>query len=157
MKKSFGYKKTGKSKPRETLENELKKQLDTFSVHSAIKLKGEFLEEPKWLLAVSSSVVYISVFEKSDRNNNFFQFFISLLWTSRNWNFWKTEEIWERGTKNDIEMLVKWFAKRGFQTKTKEFTYQVQTIDDKNLRNEIREPLRKNKFNSLVGMFCRQT
>ena len=56
-----------KTKPQETLEFEMIKQMQTFSFNPPINL----FEEGKWLLAVSSFECTISVFNITNENNSF--------------------------------------------------------------------------------------
>ena len=56
-----------KTKPQETLEFEMNKQMETFSFNPPINL----IEEGKWLLAVSSSECTNSVFNITNENNSF--------------------------------------------------------------------------------------
>ena len=56
-----------KTKPQETLEFKMNKQMQTFSFNPPIKL----IEEDKWFLAVSSFECTNSVFNITDENNSF--------------------------------------------------------------------------------------
>ena len=56
-----------KTKPQETLEFKLNKQMKSFSLSQPKNL----VEQGKWLLAVSSSEATNSVFEITDENNSF--------------------------------------------------------------------------------------
>ena len=56
-----------KTRPKETLEFKMKKQMKTFSFSPPINL----LEEGKWLLAVTSFEATNSVFNITDENNSF--------------------------------------------------------------------------------------
>ena len=56
-----------KTKPQETLEFKMNKQMQTFSFNPPINL----VEEDKWLLAVSSLECTNSVFNITDENNSF--------------------------------------------------------------------------------------
>ena len=56
-----------KTKPQETLEFKMNKQIETFSFSPPINL----VEEGKWLLAVTSFEVTNSVFNITDENNSF--------------------------------------------------------------------------------------
>ena len=56
-----------KSKPQETLEFKMNKQMQNFSFYPPINL----VEEGKWLLAVSSFEATNSVFNISNENNSF--------------------------------------------------------------------------------------
>ena len=56
-----------KTKPQETVEFEMNKQMQTFSFNPPINL----LDEVKWLLGVTSFECTNSVFNKTDENNSF--------------------------------------------------------------------------------------
>ena len=56
-----------KTKPQETLESKMNKQIQTFSFNPPINL----VEEGKWLLAVSSFECTNSVFNITNENNSF--------------------------------------------------------------------------------------
>ena len=56
-----------RTKPQETLEFKMKKQMQTFSFDSPINL----VEEGEWLLAVSSFECTNSVFNNTNENNSF--------------------------------------------------------------------------------------
>ena len=56
-----------KTKPRETLEFRMDRQMQTFSFNPPINL----IEEDKWLLAVSSFECTNSVFNITNENNSF--------------------------------------------------------------------------------------
>ena len=56
-----------KTKPQETLEFKMSKQMQTFSLSPPMNL----IEEGKWLLAVSSVECAIFVFNITDENNSF--------------------------------------------------------------------------------------
>ena len=56
-----------KTKPQETLEFKMNKQMQTFSSNPPINLD----EEGKWLLGVTSLECTNSVFNKTNKNNSF--------------------------------------------------------------------------------------
>ena len=56
-----------RTKPQETIEFKMNKQMQTFSFNPQINL----VEEDKWLLAVSSFECTSSVFNITDENNSF--------------------------------------------------------------------------------------
>ena len=56
-----------KTKPQETLEFKMNKQMHTFSFNPPINL----VEEDKWLIAVSSLECKFSVFNITNENNSF--------------------------------------------------------------------------------------
>ena len=99
-----------KSKPQETLELKMNKQLQTFSFNPPINLS----EEGKWLLAVTSLEATNSVSNITDENNSF------SLSTPGYWNSEDGEELinklnnlLELRSENVIELHVKEVEKRG--------------------------------------------
>ena len=91
-----------KSRPQQTLEFKMSKQMQTFSPNPPINLIGE----DKWLLAVTSAATN-SVFNITNENNNF-----SLStrghWTSEDGEQFITElkNVLELRSENDIELHV---------------------------------------------------
>ena len=99
-----------KTKPQETLEIKVNKQMETFSCPSPINLS----DEGKWLLAVTSIGATNSVFIVIDENNSF------SITTPGRWNSEGSEkltdklnEILEHRSENDIELHVEEVDKRG--------------------------------------------
>ena len=68
-----------KTKPQETIEFKMNKQMETFSFNPPIYL----FEEGKWLLAVTSFETTNSVFNITDKNNSF-SITTPGYWSSRN-------------------------------------------------------------------------
>ena len=99
-----------RTKPQETLDFKLNKQMQNFSFNSPIVL----LEEDKWLLAVSSFESTNSVFNITDENNGF------SIATPGHWKSEDTEEIitelnklLELRSQNGIDLHVDQVRKKG--------------------------------------------
>ena len=80
-----------KTKPQETLDFKMNKQMQTFSFNPPINLA----EEGKWLLAVSSSEANTSVFNRTDKNYSF------SITTPGHWNSESAEK-----TINELNILI---------------------------------------------------
>ena len=98
-----------KTKPQETLEFKLNKQVQTFSFNPAINL----VEEGKWLLKQPFKAKN-SVFDTTDENNSF------PITTPGYWNSESTKKTFDELNKlidlrseNDIELHVEQFRKKG--------------------------------------------
>ena len=99
-----------KTKPPETLEFKMDKQMQTFSFSPPIKL----VKEGNWLLAVSSFECTNSVFNITDDNNSF------SISTPGHWNSEDSEELinelnesLEIRSQNGIELHVEQVRKNG--------------------------------------------
>ena len=103
-----------KSRPQQTLEFKMSKQMQTFSPNPPINLIGE----DKRLLAVTSSAATNSVFNITNENKN-----VSIStrghWTSEDGEEFITElkNVLELRSENDIELHVESVIKRGNQIK----------------------------------------
>ena len=98
-----------KTKPQETLEIKMNKQIEIFSFNPPINLA----EEGKWLLAVISSAVTNSVFNKTHEKLSFSNS------TPGHWNSEDGEElikklnkVLELRSQNDIELHIKEVEKK---------------------------------------------
>ena len=136
-----------KTKPQETLEFKLNKQMQTFSFNPPINL----VEEGKWLLAVSSFECTNSVFNITDENNSF-----SIIIPGHYQN--KTDEK----TINDLnkllelkslELHVEEVKKRGNKIKIADKEYKLSDFDTQ--KNEIIEELKNVKYNDLEDLVHR--
>ena len=136
-----------KTKPQETLEFKMNKQMQTFSFNPPINL----IEEDKWLLAVSSFECTISVFNITDENNSF-----SIIIPGHYQN--KTDEK----TINDlnkllelksIELHVEEVKKRGNKRKIVDKEYKLSDFDTQ--KYEIIEELKNVKYNDLEDLVYR--
>ena len=133
-----------KTKPQETLEFKMNKQMETFSFSSAINL----VEEGKWLLAVSSFAVTNSVFNKTNENNSFS---ITIPCQSNSESAEKTIEelnkLLELRFENDIELHTEQVRKKGLILIK---DYSLSSLGT--FKNETLEELRIVKYNDLEDM-----
>ena len=124
-----------KTKPQETLEFKMNKQMQTFSFNPPINL----VEEGKWLLGVTSFECTNSVFKTTDENNSFL---INIP------GHWATEvdrktfaKIGELIELRSLELHVEEVEKRGQKIKIGDNEYKLSDFDSK--KNEILEELKK--------------
>ena len=139
-----------KTKPQETLEFKLNKQMQTFSFNPPINL----VEEGKWLMAVSSLECTNSVFYITNENNSF-AIIITGHYQSKSDekiidNLNKLKEL---RSENSIELHVKAFRKRGNKIKVGDKEYKLSDFD--NQRSEIVEELKKAKYNDIEDLVYR--
>ena len=136
-----------KTKPQETLEFKMNKQMQTFSFNPPINL----VEEGKWLIAVSSLECTNSVFNVTDDNNSF-----SIIIPGHYQN--KTDEK----TINDLnkllelkslELHVEEVRKRGNKIKIADKEYKLSDFD--NQKYEILQELKNVKYNDLEDLVYR--
>ena len=136
-----------KTKPQETLEFKMNKQMQTFSFNPPINL----VEEDKWLLAVSSFECTNSVFNITNENNSF-----SIIIPGHYQN--KSDEK----TINDLnkvlelkslELHVKEVKKRGNKLKIADKEYKLSDFD--NQKYEILQELKNAKYNDLEDLVYR--
>ena len=137
-----------KTKPQETLEFKMNKQMQTFSFNPPINL----VEEGKWLLAVSSLECTNSVFNITNKNNSF-----SIIIPGH----YKTEfaekvvndlnELYELTC--ELELHVEEIRKRGNIIKIEDKQYKLSDFDTQ--KNEILEELRNVNYNDLRDLFFR--
>ena len=136
-----------KTKPQETLEFKMNKQMQTFSFNPPINL----VEEDKWLLAVSSFECTNSVFNITNDNNSF-----SIIITGHYQN--KSDEK----TINDLNKLlelksldlhVEEVKKRGKKIKIANKEYKLSDFD--NQKYEILQELKNAKYNDLEDLVYR--
>ena len=133
-----------KTKPQETLEFKMNKQMQTFSFNPPINL----VVEGKWLIAVSSLECTNSVFIITDDNNSF-----SIIIPGHYQN--KTNEK----TINDLnkllelkslELHVEEVKKRGNKIKIADKEYKLSDFD--NQKYEILQELKNVKYNDLEDL-----
>ena len=136
-----------KTKPQETLEFKMNKQMQTFSFNPPINL----VEEGKWLLAVSSFECTNSVFNITNENNSF-----SIIIPGH----YKTEfaekvinDVNELYDLKSLELHVKEVRERGNKIKIGDKEYKLSDLD--NQKNEILEELKNVKYNDLKDMIYR--
>ena len=136
-----------KTKPQETLEFKMNKQMQLFSFNPPINL----VEEGKWLMEVSLFECTNSVFNITNKNNSF-----SIIIPGHYQN--KSDEK----TLNDLnkllelkslELHVKEVQKRGTKIKIGDNEYKLSDFD--NQKNEILEELKKVKYNDLEDLVYR--
>ena len=136
-----------KTKPQETLEFKMNKQMQTFSFNPPINL----VEEGKWLLAVSSLECINSVFNITNENNSF-----SIIIPGHYQN--KSDEK----TINDLnkllelaslELHVEEVKKRGNKLKIEDNEYKLSDFDTQ--KNKILDELKKAKYNDLEDLVYR--
>ena len=136
-----------KTKPQETLEFKMIKQMQTFSFNPPIIL----VEEGKWLLAVSSLECTNSVFNITNKNNSF-----SIIIPGH----YKTEfaekvinDLNELYELKSLELHVEEVRKRGNIIKIEDKEYKLSDFDTQ--KNEILEELRNAKYNDLRDLIYR--
>ena len=135
-----------KTKPQETLEFKLNKQMQTFSFSFPTNL----IEEGKWLLAVSSFECTNSVFNITDENNSFS---INIPGHYQNEFAEKTiEELYKLSELKSLELRFAEVRKRGTKLKLGDNEYKVSDFDTQ--RNEILTELKNNKYNDLEDLVC---
>ena len=136
-----------KTKPQETLEFKMNKQMQTFSFNPPINL----IEEDKWLLAVSSIECTNSVFNITNENNSF-----SIIIPGHYQN--KTDEETINNLNKilelkSLELHVEEDRKRGNKIKTEDKEFKLSDFD--NQKNEIIEEIKKAKYNDLEDLVHR--
>ena len=136
-----------RTKPQETLEFKMSKQMQTFSFNPPINL----IEEDKWLLAVSSFECTNSVFNITNENNSF-----SIIIPGHYQN--KSDEetidelnkLLELRSQNGIELNVEQVRKKGLILIN---DYSLSSFDM--FKNEILEDLKNVKYNDLEDLVYR--
>ena len=136
-----------KTKPKETLEFKMNKQMQTFSFNPPINL----VEEGKWLLAVSSFECTNSVFNITNENNSF-----SIIIPGNYQN--KSDEKTINDLNNllelkSLELHVEEVKKRGNKIKIADKEYKLSDFD--NQKYEIIEELKNVKYNDLEDLVYR--
>ena len=136
-----------KTKPQETLEFKMNKQMQTFSFNPPIN----FAEEDKWLLAVSSFECTNSVFNITDDNNSF-----SIL-IPGHYETEFAEKIIDEVSRllelKSLELHVNEVRKRGNIIKIGDKEYKLSDFD--NQKYEILEELKNIKDNGLTDLVYR--
>ena len=135
-----------KTKPQETLEFKMIKQMQTFSFNPPINL----FEEGKWLLAVSSFECTNSVFNITNENNSF-----SIIVPGH----YETESA--EKTINELNKLLELRSQNGIELHVEVRKKGLILINDYSLsslgmfKDEILEDLKNAKFNDLEDMVYR--
>ena len=136
-----------KTKPQETLEFKMIKQMQTFSFSPPINL----IEEGKWLLAASSFECTNFVFNITNENNSF-----SIIIPGHYQNK-SDEETIDNLNKflelKSLELHVEEFKKRGNIIKIGDNDYKLSDFD--NQKYEIIEELKNVKYNDLKDLVYR--
>ena len=133
-----------KTKPRETLEFKMNKQMQTFSFSPPINL----IEEGKWLLAVSSFECTNSVFNITNENNSF-----SIIIPGHYQNEFAEKTIEELNKLlelKSLELHVKAVRKRGNKIKIGAKDYKLSDFDSQ--KHKILEELKNAKYNDLEDL-----
>ena len=136
-----------RTKPQETLEFKMNKQMQTFSFNPSINL----VEEGKWLLAVSSFECTNSVFNITNENNSF-----SIIIPGHYQN--KSDEetidelnkLLELRSQNGIDLHVEQVRKKGLILIN---DYSLSSLGM--FKDEILEELKKVKYNDLEDLVYR--
>ena len=136
-----------KTRPRETLEFKMNKQMQRFSFNPPINL----FEQDKWLLAVSSFECTNSVFNITNENNSF-----SIIIPGH----YKTEfaekviiDLNKLYELKSLELHVEEVRKRGKKIKIEDKEYILSDFD--NQKNEILEEFKNVKYNDLEDLVYR--
>ena len=130
-----------KTKPQETLEFRMTKQVQTFSFNPPLNL----VEEGKWLLAVSSFECTNSVYKITDDNNSFS---ISIPGHYQTDFAEKLNNDLNKSLKpNSFELHLKGVRKTGNKIKRGDIEYKLSDFDTQ--KNEILEELKNVKYNDL--------
>ena len=136
-----------RTKPQETLEFKMIKQMQTFSFNPPINL----FEEGKWLLAVSSFECTNSVFNITNENNSFSIIVPGHYETkSAQKTFDELNNLLELRSQNGIELHVGQVRKKGIILIK---DYSLSSLDM--FREEIFEELKKAKYNDLEDLVYR--
>ena len=136
-----------KTKPQETLEFKMNKQMPTFSFNPPINL----VEEGKWLMAVSSFECTNTVFNITNENNSFS---IIIPGHYRNKADEKTIDNLNKLLElKSLELHVEEVRKRGNKIQIGDNEYKLSDFDTQ--KNEILEELKNVKYNDLEELVYR--
>ena len=136
-----------RTKPQETLEFKMKKQMQTFSFNPPLNL----IEEGKWLMAVSLFDCTNSVFNITNENNSFS---IIIPGHYQNESDEKTiNELNRLLELRSLELHVNEVRKRSNKIKLGDKEYKLLDFD--NQKYEILEELKKAKYNDLADLVYR--
>ena len=136
-----------KTKPQETLEFKMNKQIQTFLFNHPINL----LEEGKWLLAVSSFECTNLVFNINNENNSFSVIIPGHYQTeSAEKTFDELNKLTEL---RSLELHVEEVRKRGRKIEIGDSEYKLSDFDSH--KNEILEELKNVKYNDLEDLVYR--
>ena len=136
-----------KTKPQETLELKMNKQMQTFSFNPPINL----VEEGRWLIAVSSFECTNSVFNITNENNSF-----SII-IPGHYQTEFAEQTIDGLNKllelKSLELHVEEVRKRGKRLKIRDKEYKLSDFDTQ--KNEMLEGLRKDRYDDLEDLVYR--
>ena len=136
-----------RTKPQETLEFKMNKQMQTFSFNPPIML----LEEGKWLLAVSSFECTNSVFNITNENNSFSIIIPGHYETeSAEKTIDELNKLLELRSQNGIDLHVEQVRKKGLILIN---DYSLSSLGM--FKDEILEELKKVKYNDLEDLVYR--
>ena len=133
-----------KTKPQETLEYKMNKQMQSFSFNPPTNL----LEEGKWLLAVSLFECTKSVFNITNENNSFSIIIPGHYPTESDEK--AVDELNKLIELNSLELHVKEVRSRGNNIKIGDDENQLSVFDTH--KNEMLEELKKAKYNDLEDL-----
>ena len=136
-----------KTKPQETLEFKMNKQMQTFSFNPPINL----VEEGMWLMAVSLFDCTNSVYNKTNENNSF-----SIIIPGHYQTEFAEKTIDELNKLlelKSLELHVKEFRKRGNKIKIGVNEYKLSDFDSQ--KHEILEEVKNAKYNDLEDLVYR--
>ena len=136
-----------KTKPQETLEFKMNKQMQKFSFNPPINL----VEEGKLLLAVSSFECRNSVFNITNENKNFLIILPGHYQTESAEN--TIDELNKLVERKSLELHVAEVRKRGNKIKIGDNEYKLSDFDTQ--KHEIIEELKNAKFNDLEDLVYR--
>ena len=136
-----------KTKPQETLEFKLNKQMQTFSFNPPINL----LEDGKWLLAVSSLECTNSVFNTTNENNSFS---IIIPGHYQNKSDEKTvDNLIKLLELSSLKLHVEEVRKNGNKIIIGDKEYKLSDFDTQ--KNEILEKIKNVKYNDIEDLVYR--
>ena len=136
-----------KTKPQDTLDFKMNKQMQTFSFNPPINL----LEEGKWLLGVTSLECTNSVFNITNENNSFSIIIPGHYETE---SAGKTiDELNKLLELKSLELHVKAVRERGVKIKIGDNEYKLSDFDTR--KNEILEELKNVKYNDIEDLVYR--
>ena len=136
-----------KTKPQESLDFRMNKQMQTFSFNLPINL----VEEGKWFMAVSLFNCTNSVFNINNENNSF-SITVPGHWESKSAEKRK-DELKKLLELNSMELHVKEVKKRGYQLLIGDKKYKLSEFFT--FKEEILEGLKKTKYKDLEDLVYR--
>ena len=139
-----------KTKPQETLEYKMSKQMETFSFNIPINLS----EESKWSLAVTSFEATNSVFNKTDENNKFSISIPSHCISGDDEELVnKLNKLIDWRYENDIELHLEEVRRKGNQVKIGDKDYLLSDLDTRKI--DLNKELKKIDYKDFEDMVYR--